>query len=157
MTSPNGLNTLDSHHMMLLSPRVEIRDTGTAKGRGVFTLEAVREGDIIEICPVIILEMPFDALPEEVKKLVFDWGVLANRPGTHALALGYGSLYNDDNPANMRYEVIASKSLLRLSAVQEIRPGEELTINYSARGGGAVWHDDNWFDRMDITPVRSAR
>jgi hypothetical protein len=89
-----------THHMMLLSPRVVIRDTGTAKGRGVFTLEAVREGDIIEICPVIILEMPFDVLPEEVKKLVFDWGVLANRPGTHALALGYGSLYNDDNPAN---------------------------------------------------------
>jgi hypothetical protein len=142
--------------MKPLSPRVEIRDTGTAKGRGVFTLEAMAEGDIVEICPVIIFEMPFADLPAVIQTLVFDWSVLANRPGTHALALGYGGLYNDDNPANMRYEAIASESLLQLSAVRHIRPGEELTINYSARGGGAVWHDDNWFDRMNVKPVRSA-
>jgi uncharacterized protein len=142
--------------MKLLSPRVEVRDTQSAKGRGVFTLEAVREGDVVEICPVVILEMPFESLPEEFKKLAFDWDELADRPGTHALALGYGSLYNDDNPANMRYEAVGCAAL-RFSAVRAIRPGDELTINYSALGGGAVWHNDDWFDRMNVTLVRSER
>ena len=141
--------------MTILSTRIELRDTGSPKGRGVFALHAFREGEVVEICPVVIFETPSQALPEVIDRLMFDWGVLANRPGTDALALGFGSLYNDDNPANMRYEAIPSESVLRFIAVRDIKADEELTINYSARGGGASWHDDNWFDREE-TPVRSA-
>ena len=135
---------------------VELRDTGTPKGRGVFALQAFRVGEIIEVCPVVIFATPSETLPEAIDSLMFDWGVLANKPGTDALALGYGSLYNDDNPANMRYEAIPAKAELRFIAVRDIKDNEELTINYSARGGGAVWHDDSWFDGMQAAPVRSA-
>jgi len=135
---------------------VELRDTGTPKGRGVFALQAFRVGDIIEVCPVVIFATPSETLPEAIDNLMFDWGVLANKPGTDALALGYGSLYNDDNPANMRYEAIPSEAVLRFIAVRDIKADEELTINYSARGGGATWHDDNWFDHKNLTPVRSS-
>lgn len=141
--------------MKVLSARVELRDTGTPKGRGVFALQALHAGEVVEICPVVIFETPSEALPEAIDRLMFDWGVLAKKPGTDALALGYGSLYNDDNPANMRYEAIPSEAVLRFIAVRDIKADEELTINYSARGGGATWHDDNWFDRK-MTPVRSA-
>ena len=141
--------------MKVFSARVELRDTGTPKGRGVFALQAFREGEVIEVSPVVIFETPSEALPEAIDSLVFDWGVLANKPGTDALALGYGSLYNDDNPANMRYEAIPSEAVLRFIAVRDIKADEELTINYSARGGGATWHDDNWFDGKKVTPVRS--
>jgi hypothetical protein len=141
--------------MKTLSARLEIRETGTPKGRGVFTLQALHEGDVVEVCPVVIFATPSEVLPEALDTLMFDWGVLANTPGTDALALGFGSLYNDDNPANMRYEALPSQLLLRFIAVRDIDPEEELTINYSARGGGAVWHDDSWFDRM-VAPVRSA-
>lgn len=140
--------------MKILSARVEIRETGTRKGRGVFALQALQEGDVVEVCPVVIFKTPTEVLPAELDVLVFDWGVLANTPGTDALALGFGSLYNDDNPANMRYEAVPSQLLLRFIAVRGIDPEEELTINYSARGGGAVWHDDGWFDGMRVTPVR---
>ena|ERR1700756_2917227 len=141
--------------MKALSARVELRDTGTTKGRGVFALQAFRAGDVIEVCPVVIFETPSEAMPEVIDRLMFDWEVLANRPGTDALALGYGSLYNDDNPANMRYEAIPAEAVLRFIAVRDIKYNEELTINYSARGGGATWHDDNWFDGKKVTPVRS--
>jgi hypothetical protein len=137
------------------SARVELRDTGTTKGRGVFALQDFRAGDVIEVCPVVIFETPSDALPEVLDSLVFDWEVLANKPGTDALALGFGSLYNDDNPANMRYEAIPTEAVLRFIAVRDIKDNEELTINYSARGGGATWHDDNWFDGKTVTPVRN--
>ena len=141
--------------MKSLSARVELRDTGTTKGRGVFALQAFRAGDVIEVCPVITFETPSEALPEVLDRLVYDWEVLANKPGTDALALGFGSLYNDDNPANMRYEAIPTEAVLRFIAVRDIKDNEELTINYSARGGGATWHDDNWFDGKEVTPVRS--
>jgi hypothetical protein len=88
-----------------------------------------------------------------MKTLVFDWAVLAGVPGTHALALGYGSMYNSDNPANLRYEADRQRLLLRFVAVRDIAEGEELTVNYNAIGGGATWHDNNWFDRMKIKPV----
>ena len=144
-----------AHDMKTQSARLEIRDTGTPKGRGVFALQALHEGDVVEVCPVVIFATPSEVLPEALDVLMFDWGVLANTPGTDALALGFGSLYNDDNPANMRYEAVPSQLLLRFIAVRDIHPDEELTINYSARGGGAVWHDDSWFDGMPTAPVRT--
>ena len=145
-----------AHDMKTQSARLEIRDTGTPKGRGVFALQSLHEGDVVEVCPVVIFATPSELLPEALDVLMFDWGVLANTPGTDALALGFGSLYNDDNPANMRYEAVPSQLLLRFIAVRDIDLDEELTINYSALGGGAVWHDDSWFDGMATAPMRSA-
>lgn len=137
----------------LSSPGVYIKDTGTPKGRGVFASRSFKDGEIVEVCPVIILRGPFMELPEELKKIVFDWGVLANMPGTNALALGYGSMYNHNNPANMRYTASQAEHLLRFIAVRDIIPNEELTVNYNATGGGAEWGDDNWFVRMKVDPI----
>jgi hypothetical protein len=140
--------------MLLKPPSVYVKDTGTPKGRGVFALRAFSTGEVVEVCPVVLFHMPFDALPEEIKKRVFHWERLAGAPpGTHALALGYGSMYNHDNPANMRYAADESGLLLRFTAVKNISVDEELTVNYNADGGGADWHDDNWFDYMKIKPV----
>jgi hypothetical protein len=138
--------------MRLSPPSAFIQDTGTPKGRGVFATRSFAIGEIIEMCPVIILHMPFSSLPDELKTHVFDWAVLADAPDTHAIALGYGGMYNSDNPANLRYEADKHHRLLRFIAVRPINEGEELTVNYSARGGGAEWHDDNWFERMKIKP-----
>jgi hypothetical protein len=139
--------------MRLSSPAVYVEDTGTPKGRGVFAARAFAPGEVVEVCPVIVLHTPFSSLPEEVKTRVFDWEVLAQVPGTQAFALGCGSLYNHDNPANMRYEADRDHSVLRFISVRSINEGEELTINYNARGGGAGWHNDNWFERMNVKPI----
>lgn len=64
-------------------------------------------------------------------------------------------MYNHNNPANLRYEADKENSFLRFIAVKPIAQGEELTVNYNAYGGGAQWHDDNWFDRMKIKPLVS--
>lgn len=139
--------------MQLSPPSAYIQDTGTAKGRGVFAARTFACGEVVEVCPVVVLHGPFPSLPEEIKTLVFDWGVLAKVPNTQAFALGYGSMYNHDNPANMRYEANRQNSLLRFISIREINKGEELTVNYNAIGGGTEWDDNNWFDRMNIKPV----
>lgn len=139
--------------MRLSPPTAYIQDTGTSKGRGVFAARAYICGEVVEVCPVVVLRMPFSSLPDEIKTLVFDWAILAQVPNTHAFALGYGSMYNHDNPANMRYEADSQHSLLRFISVRAINEGEELTVNYNARGGGAEWDNDNWFKRMNVKPI----
>jgi hypothetical protein len=133
-------------------PHACVRDTGTAKGRGVYVLRAFREGEVVEVCPVVMLRKPYEALPEEIQKLVFMWGRRDGLPDVQALALGYGSLYNNDNPANMRYEADRRALVLRFIAVRGISVGEELTVNYSGSSDDNDW----WFKDKNIEPIISA-
>jgi SET domain-containing protein len=126
------------------------KDTKTSKGRGMFAKRSFVNGDIVEECPVVLFnEVP--ALPVEIKRIMFSWHYLLT--GSHsaqAIALGFGSMYNHNNPANMRYDI---QKVLRFFAVRDIGVDEELTINYNAHGGGAEWKKNEWFERMNVTPL----
>jgi hypothetical protein len=131
--------------ILLRAPLIEIRDTGTPKGLGVFAVSGFLGGDVVELCPVIVFCAPYDSLPESLQHRIFDWTALARQePDMQALALGYGSLYNSANPANMRFEPEETGKFLRFTAVCNITAGEELTINYSG-DGGSEWKDNDWF------------
>jgi hypothetical protein len=132
-------------------PHLLVRDTGTIKGRGVYALRSHAEGEIVESCPVILLTATFTEIPIEVRRVLFNWGVLANTRPSHCLALGYGSLYNHGNPANMRYEGDDEAKVLRFVAIRAIAAGEELTVNYSSEGGGHESAENDWFARMGET------
>ncbi len=132
---------------------VYVKDTGTPRGRGVFASRSFAQGEVVETCPVI----PFTknpTVPVEIKQIMFGWDfLLTGIPGAQAIALGYGSLYNHDNPANMRYEADVANQVLRFVAARKINADEELTINYNAPGGGAECNDNNWFRRMNVEPI----
>lgn len=136
--------------MTLTLPTVCVKDTGTAKGRGVFALREFRDGEVVEISPVVVLRTPYRALPQDIRELVFYWEGPLGETATQALALGYGSLYNSNNPANMRYEVDRGARVLRFIAVRNIAAGEELTINYSGDDGSPLADDDWWFKEKKI-------
>jgi hypothetical protein len=138
----------------LAPPPVIVKDTGTAKGRGVYSTHAFQTGEVVEESPVIIIQAGFEELPKEMKEIVFNWGLQARPGNPSAVVLGYGSIYNHENPANMRYESDPQKNVIRFIAVRDIAVGEELTINYNAVGGGAEWEDNNWFERMNIEPLK---
>lgn len=134
-------------------PDVCVRNTGTAKGRGVFALRAFVAGEVVEACPAVPLRTPYKRLPDDIKSIVFYWEGPAGESATTALALGYGSLYNHDNPANMRYEIERAARLIRFIAVRDINAGEELTVNYNADDGAPVSDDDWWFEEKKIKPI----
>jgi len=132
-----------------------VKDTGTASGRGVFASRGFKAGGTVEICPVVVVNKLAHELPQEIGCIVFGWNYLVTRqvgPLT-AIALGYGSLYNHNNPANMRYEADNHLKALRFIAVRDIVQDEELTVNYNAYGGGAEWNDNKWFEDKGITPI----
>ncbi len=100
------------------------------KGRGVFAQKNFEEGEIIEVCPVIVLPA------EEVNTLeltqlysyYFAWGPDSEEA---AIALGYGSLYNHSYTPNARYEKDFEKGILKYISIRNIQEDEEITINYN--------------------------
>ncbi|MDR7133911.1 hypothetical protein J2X06_001095 [Lysobacter niastensis] len=127
-----------------------LKDTGTPKGRGVFASRPITEGEVVELCPALVLTQ-LRALPRALRNYVYCWSKLAKGPPSSALALGYGSMYNHDNPSNLRYEALPDTGCMRFIAVRHIEAHEELTINYEAEGGGLESDLGNgWFDGAGI-------
>jgi SET domain-containing protein len=129
-----------------------IKDTGTPKGRGVYASRAIGAGEVVEVCPVIVLPFGFRQLSQPLRRYVFNWGALAKKPESQAIALGYGSMYNHANPANVRYEAVPELRCMRYIAARDIAADEELTINYNAASGDIASERDNWFDARGIKP-----
>ena len=104
--------------------------TSSLGGRGVFTSEAIPEGAVMEICPVIVL--PREEVPvihgTRLHDYYFSWGWNDDQC---AIALGYGSLYNHAYEPNARYQVDIDDETLEIIALRDIEAGEEITVSYN--------------------------
>jgi hypothetical protein len=98
-------------------------------GRGVFTGVPIKNGDLIEVCPVIVLkEGEIEILDKTtLYDYYFLWG---DDQKLCAVALGFGSLYNHFAPSNADYFMDFDEQIIEIYAVRDIAPGEEITINY---------------------------
>lgn len=110
------------------------------RGRGVFTSIAIEKGDMIEICPLIIIP------PKEVEVIhqtvLHDYYFLWEAPIDSAcIALGFGSLYNH-SPIN-NAEVFMDKETheIEFRASRTINAGSEIFIDYNAGCKHAVWFE----------------
>lgn len=114
------------------SPSIEIKHTAR-KGRGVFAREFIPAGTEFERVPVIVMPAE-DIMNQEtdtvIQRYVFEWG-----RGTVALALGFGSMYNHSYTPNARYDDVGRMTKV-FSAVTDIHPGDEITINYNGHEDG---------------------
>jgi len=104
------------------------------KGRGVFTSIDITEGDVIEVCPVIIV--PRAELPIIHKSVLHDYYFLW---GEHmdecAIALGFGSLYNHEIYPNANFILDIENETIDIVAIKGIKSGEEITLNYNGEPG----------------------
>ena len=136
------------------APLGYVKDTGTPKGRGVYAARAISAGEVVEICPAIVLTAPWRPLPIRLKHYAFNWGNLVKGPKAIALAMGYGGMYNHANPANVRYEAITDGNYMRFTAERDIAADEELTINYNSVDGGVSSENNSWFKANGIQPFK---
>lgn len=144
--------------MLIHPPPVYVKHTGSSIGRGVFAARAIADGEVVEVAPVVVFSLIGCKLPGHLKRIMFAWGKLTGGTDVlvQALALGYGSLYNHANPANLSYEPEASGPSLRFTAARDILADEQLFINYNGAFGSVVSVEDDWFDRMDVKPLSTA-
>ncbi len=116
------------------------------KGRGVFSSSEIHKGDLIEICPVIVLpETELLHIDQtQLYNYYFLWGIQQKKC---AIALGYGSLYNHDYHPNARYELDMTNRSIDFYCLKTIEAGDEITVNYNGEAGdeSLVWFDKKNF------------
>ena len=110
------------------------------KGRGVFAREFIPEGTLIERVPVIVLPQADLYRPggtSGIWEYAFEWNT-----GQVAVALGFGSMYNHSYTPNAYYQD-AGPQQKEFLAWEDIKKGEEITINYN---GDPDDQSKMWFD-----------
>jgi SET domain-containing protein len=107
--------------------------------RGIFCAHPLTAGDVIEICPVIVL--PGHEKDLLAHSLLYEYYYLwGERQEQCAIALGYGSLYNHAVRANADFTPDYNDDTIIFTALRDIEPGEEITIDYQGgRTDHALW------------------
>ncbi len=117
--------------MKKLSPSQNIY-VGSSKiaqaGRGVFAARDIRQGEVIETCPII--EVPLNDSSNDNDK-----GLLTNYffyfgEGL-AMVLGFGSLYNHSYTPNATYSKNENQKTVIFQAIKPIASKDEVTVNYN--------------------------
>lgn len=100
------------------------------KGRGVCTMEKVKEGDVIERLPVLVIEPDVYQVVHTLPFInhTFVWGDERQRAG--AIGFGFSSLCNHSPEPNAVLKKDYANNVMDLVALREIHQGEELTIKY---------------------------
>ena len=121
--------------MSLPNPTLIIAPS-TISGRGVFTTRDLQKGELIELCPVIVVpQIELAALDTTIlNEYYFLWN-----NGRGALALGYGSIYNHTETPNASYRMDYNFDTIDIFCKQVIKAGEEITIRYTKKAGDSVW------------------
>ena len=120
---------------------MQIKNTKN-KGRGVFATENYLPNDIIEICPVIVLNSEDRKIIDKtfLYNYYFSWGKKSDKA---AIVLGFGSLYNHSYSPNAKYIKDSKKRCLQIIAIKTISNGDEVKINYN---GDPTNNDPLWFE-----------
>lgn len=105
------------------------------KGRGVFAAKDFREGDVIEVCPALILpKKDYKLIDEsEMSNYIFAWG---EDDEGYAVCFGYGSIYNHSHEPNAKFEKDLEKQHFVFKAIRDIQKGEEICTDYG-------WEEDS--------------
>lgn len=118
---------------LLTSGKIYLADSKIASaGRGVFAGVDIKIGELIERCPVILLNEDQTPLirDTELVNYYFMWGN-DNHYHKAAICLGFGSLYNHSYNPNATYKKRITEQFVDFVAVKDIVKDQEITVNYN--------------------------
>ncbi len=116
--------------------------TSENRGRGVFTAHEVSKGDVIEICPLLLI--PSDQVKLIDKTIFYDYYYSwPGEEGGACIALGYGSLYNHSTKPNADVIFDLEEHTVVIKALKKIKANQEILIDYQ---GGQEDGTDLWFE-----------
>ena len=94
----------------------------------MFATRAIAEGEIIELCPYIVIDDDDLAEANRLQDYLF---TSPDQPGDYLCVLGYGMMYNHSNQPNAEWEIDEDDiQLIRFTALKPIADGEEIFQNY---------------------------
>jgi len=105
------------------------------QGRGVFAIEDIPAGDIVERAPLVVMGFRMNYHKDPA---IWDYMFTNTCPcedckkhgGHFLMVLGYCQMYNhqDDNTAEIRFDL--KNQIADITAVKKIKKGDEIFINY---------------------------
>jgi uncharacterized protein len=116
------------------------------KGRGVFCKQTIAKDEVFETAPLIV--MPAADYNTATSSVLTDYFFNFNKEeSTLALVLGFGSLYNHAVHSNAAYSLNRENKTMEYYALEEIKAGTEICINYSGEYGKQY---KEWFEARNI-------
>jgi SET domain-containing protein len=110
-------------------------------GRGVMAIDDIMKGEVLEICPVIVI--PHSDVSKIHNSVLHDYYFIWGDDELQAaIALGFGSMYNHATHPNAEYEMDFEQETIDFYALIDIPAGTEITINYNGKSGNI---DSLWF------------
>lgn len=120
--------------------------TVKGKGRGVFCKQLIAKDEVFETAHVIVL--PAQDYNTATASSLCDYFFNFDKElGTLALVLGFGSLYNHAVHSNAGYSLNKETKTMQYYAVEDIKPGAEICINYGGEKGKEY---KEWFEARNI-------
>jgi SET domain-containing protein len=102
-------------------------------GLGVFAAQDILQGEIIEKCPLLRLDI------DEKNELFADfrfWWTENEKRLFYVMAMGYGSFYNHSNEPNSYFFSNKETFTVDFVSTKNIKKGEEIFVDY---GGEEYW------------------
>lgn len=119
------------------------------KGRGVFCSQSITSGEIIEVCPVIVVPADNAAAIQNTK--LAEYSFYFNREeNILSLVMGFGSVYNYAQYPNALYVLIQKSEKMIYTACKDIPAHTEICINYSGEEGLDY---SKWFTDRGLVPI----
>jgi hypothetical protein len=112
-------------------------------GRGVFAVQDIKEGDIVERCPMVPLAFRsrYHSDPQIYRFLYSQPMCPCNECKTHGfifhMVLGYGMIYNHQDDANTTWKFDFTNLIADVIANRDIKAGSEIFVDY----GKNYFHD----------------
>ncbi len=104
-------------------------------GYGVFAGKAIKKGELIEECYMLISKGGDKVLED----YYFD------AKGKYAMFLGYGCIYNHSDDPNADYKLNIKQRVVTIKATRNIKKGEEIFVTY-----GEEWFSSRGWGRRKI-------
>jgi len=100
-----------------------------SKGRGVVALRDFKVGELIELCPTIVVN---SRERKHCEKTILNYYIYPWRSTrTGSIVLGYGSIYNHSFTPNADWKQDFRSQMMTYKALRNIKKGEEITVNYN--------------------------
>ncbi len=128
-----------------VATKVEVKES-PIHGMGVFAIEEIKAGEVIEECHLISL--PFK--PGEQSFFLYDYKFNYPAEGKveeYVLPLGNGCIYNHSDDNNAYWRNHSEYKAFQFVAIKDIKPGEEICTYY---GNEDYWKLVNGFKRKNI-------
>ena len=118
--------------MVFVSPKICVKPSPVHRW-GVFAVDFIAEGEVIEECPMVELEKSWLEKEDKIlSKYRFNFPS-GGAPESQQVCLGYGSLYNHSDQPNMYFYSVyytPELSTYRFVASRDIEPSEEIFTSY---------------------------